>query len=358
MQKNIITNIDPVELSKNKEEFMRFLYAINSLEEYTLDKQIYIEKIKSDFEKLDQKYISKLSFNYKDRILKLKKAIDHNQKFFNKIISIYKPSLSYYKTLDIDIDELKRYNYIESRYIDNLFSYIIRDWSSSNNPEYKQYDIIINEVLKYLKPTINPKILIPGSGLNRLGFELYKYGFDVEANEYIFLYSIMTDYIFNYSTKNEFYFYPITNDSFTNKLTEESAFKKIIFPDVDINKYKGKMKLNVGDFISLYKNKNNMFDCVITCFFIDTAHNIIEYIEIISNLLKKNGIWINLGPLSYHWFGFPSLSIELPYDKLKEVICNYGFEFINEDIVKSKFCDDEDCLRKEWFKCVFFTVKK
>ena len=32
-----------------------------------------------------------------------------------------------------------------------------------------------------------------------------------------------------------------------------------------------------------------------TVFFIDTAHNIIDYIETISKILKPGGVWINLG---------------------------------------------------------------
>lgn len=74
-----------------------------------------------------------------------------------------------------------------------------------------------------------------------------------------------------------------------------------------------------------------VWDVVVTCFFIDTAHNIVEYIEIISKILKDGGvsswsvgmrfsfssffhitysllfnlsgwqIWINLGPLLYHF---------------------------------------------------------
>lgn len=32
------------------------------------------------------------------------------------------------------------------------------------------------------------------------------------------------------------------------------------------------------------------WDAVVTCFFIDTAHNIIEYIEIISKILKDGGV--------------------------------------------------------------------
>jgi hypothetical protein len=43
------------------------------------------------------------------------------------------------------------------------------------------------------------------------------------------------------------------------------------------------------------------FDSVVTCFFIDTAHNIVEYVEIINHCLKPGGYWINLGPLLYHW---------------------------------------------------------
>lgn len=33
-----------------------------------------------------------------------------------------------------------------------------------------------------------------------------------------------------------------------------------------------------------------LWDAVVTCFFIDTAHNIIEYIEVISRILKDGGV--------------------------------------------------------------------
>ena len=35
-----------------------------------------------------------------------------------------------------------------------------------------------------------------------------------------------------------------------------------------------------------------------TCYFIDTAHNVIAYIENISKILKPGGYWINLGKLN------------------------------------------------------------
>lgn len=40
---------------------------------------------------------------------------------------------------------------------------------------------------------------------------------------------------------------------------------------------------------------SDSWDCVTTCFFIDTAHNVIEYVETIWKILKPGGAWINLG---------------------------------------------------------------
>lgn len=37
------------------------------------------------------------------------------------------------------------------------------------------------------------------------------------------------------------------------------------------------------------------WDCIATCFFIDTAHNVIDYIDTIWKILKPGGIWINVG---------------------------------------------------------------
>lgn len=40
----------------------------------------------------------------------------------------------------------------------------------------------------------------------------------------------------------------------------------------------------------MYNVPAGVWDAVVTCFFIDTAHNIVEYIEIISKILKDGGV--------------------------------------------------------------------
>lgn len=77
----------------------------------------------------------------------------------------------------------------------------------------------------------------------------------------------------------------------------------------------------------VYKDQPEAWDCVATCFFIDTANNIIEYIEVIWEILKPGGVWVNLGPLLYHYSEVQSeCSIELSYDELMHVIKKFGFE--------------------------------
>ena len=56
-----------------------------------------------------------------------------------------------------------------------------------------------------------------------------------------------------------------------------------------------------GEFIESYEDQEAEWDCVLTCFFVDTAPVVMDYIEVIYKLLKPGGCWINLGPLLYHW---------------------------------------------------------
>lgn len=70
------------------------------------------------------------------------------------------------------------------------------------------------------------------------------------------------------------------------------------------------------------------WNCIATCFFIDCAKNIVAFIETIYKILKPGGVWINLGPLLYHYSNvFDQDSIEPSYQVIKEVIKGFGFQF-------------------------------
>ena len=359
--KKLETNLSPEILSKNPDEFKRFLTALDCMENYASQNKYIIDTVNNSYSKIDKKYLDKMSYDYKTRVKRLEEAINNNQIFLKEIATKFKPEEKYLQ--NVSIKENSSPNQTENPYTLNwaVFLYILRDWTSERKRERDiNYIPIINMVQKYVKP--GSKILIPGAALLRLGWELAKMGYNIDANDYYYYNVILCDYLFNYSKRNQFSFQPFIR-SFSNFETEDTVFKKYSFPDEDINFHlegKGKMTMLCGDFVKLYDDKSNYYDCIVTCFFIDTAKNIFEYVEIIERILKKGGIWVNFGPLSYHWVGHQDIpTIELPYDILKGVIQNYGFEFLHEEKNKQvKYCEIENAMKNDVYNCIFFTAQK
>jgi carnosine N-methyltransferase len=94
------------------------------------------------------------------------------------------------------------------------------------------------------------------------------------------------------------------------------------------------MSMVAGDFVECYSSPADAgaFSVVVTVFFLDTAPNVLKYIETIHNVLEPNGIWINLGPLAWHFepdsddsSSRVGGSVELTLSELLSVIKKSGF---------------------------------
>lgn len=85
-----------------------------------------------------------------------------------------------------------------------------------------------------------------------------------------------------------------------------------------------------GDFTTIFSSPDNVgkYDAIITLFFIDTARNLLSYLETIHRLLRPDGTWINLGPLLYGSAPFLQLSLDEIVDVCERVV---GFEFLDTD---------------------------
>ena len=332
---------------------------LSSFFNYKNDSMKDVNKMENDFKSIGENYLKCLSFNYKDRINKIKEGIESNEKFLLSIVNKY--SINYKNNKDlitrqIEIDKL--------RYTLKLF---IRDWTIEGKIERDiTYNPIIYELKKYYlnNNNKNKKILVPGAGLCRLAYEIGKLGFNIDAIEVSYYMIICTDFIFNSNnTINKYKFEPLIH-SFNCLKYENSPFQIFNFPDENINEVMnspnfGEINIIPGDFVKNYKNIKNYYDGVVTSFFLDTANNIIEFIEIIYNIIKKEGIWINVGPLLYHFHDIKDeVSIELSWEEIKKIIINFGFEIKNEKIIDSTYSSVEERLKKNIYSCIFFTAIK
>jgi carnosine N-methyltransferase len=198
-----------------------------------------------------------------------------------------------------------------------------REWSNEGSDERSRcFEPIITALLaehnsrtvthfEADRPSMN--VLVPGAGLGRLVFDVCHAGFCVEGNEISYHQLMASSTILNHTQcAGQFNIAPFAL-SCSNHISRFDQFQICKVPDIHPKTELGnanvsslpaseRISMSTGDFCVLYSQEEykNAFDAVATVFFIDTAPNIIRYIEAVRNCLKPNGIWINLGPLLWH----------------------------------------------------------
>lgn len=88
-----------------------------------------------------------------------------------------------------------------------------------------------------------------------------------------------------------------------------------------------------GEFVEMYSQARQAkgWDCVVTCFFLDTAHNACEYMACINHVLRPGGIWVNFGPLLWHYSDNNNeMQIELSWEELRTLFPKFGFNLRRE----------------------------
>ncbi|RZC45323.1 hypothetical protein C5167_038268 [Papaver somniferum] len=262
---------------------------------------------------------------------------------------------------------------------------IVRDWAPEGQWERDQCYKPILEELDHLFPSRSkdrpPCCLVPGAGLGRLALEISCLGFISQGNEFSYYMMICSNFILNqtvfqthatelscfYSTEavGEWTIYPWIHSN-CNSLSDNDQLCPVSFPDIhpaSVGITEG-FSMCGGDFVEVYSDpsQEGAWDTIVTCFFIDTAHNIVEYIETISRLLVDGGAWINLGPLLYHFadaFGTEDeMSIELSLEDVKKVAFQYGFQLEREKFIETTYTANPRSMMQNRYSAAFWTMTK
>ena len=225
----------------------------------------------------------------------------------------------------------------------HVLTHIVRDWSSLGaRIRQNLYQWITSQLICYAKqhPIQNGlPILVPGAGLGRLAFDIYKEGFHVEANEISIVMAAAAHQLLNENIRcggdgGGGEIYPFINDLVINEVNTKLRYQKVTFPDNQTysnakskNDQESSLSYTVGDFLEIYSttSKRGRYGSIVTCFFIDTASNIYEYLLVIRNVLTSGGIWINVGPLQWHG----NSQLNPSGDELRFIIESFGFELLS-----------------------------
>ncbi|KAH7066868.1 methyltransferas-like protein [Paraphoma chrysanthemicola] len=240
------------------------------------------------------------------------------------------------------------------------------------------------------------KVLVPGAGLGRLVFDVCRAGFSVEGNEISYHELMASSLILNHTQQaGQFKIAPFAL-SCSNHMSREDQFQTFDIPDIHPGSVLAntsesrlpaveRMSMATGDFCVLYTQPEykDVFDAVATVFFIDTAPNVIRYIEAVRNCLKPGGVWLNLGPLLWHHasrkdednedepkkakrhevqdagIGDPG-SVELTNEEVIALVEHFGFtmEQQTHDVPETGYISNPRSMLQNNYRPVFWTARK
>jgi carnosine N-methyltransferase len=317
---------------------------------------------------------------------------------------------------------------------------LVREWSSEGAEEREQCFAPIMEQLATHLPVNAPgsvlagatdtnykyKVLVPGCGLGRLPIEIAARGYCCQGNEFSVYMILASNYMLNGNLAADHHTIHPWADKICNVVAAADPVMPVQVPDRTANailstRFEGtgveppedgdlpfpKFSFAAGDFVQLYGAASHagQWDCVVTCFFLDTAPVVMEYIETIHRMLRSGGIWINMGPLLYHWQADVAnhnqqqdhqaqskkggkgsgkgkgkgkgnngqsqppdddgsderyqQSVELSYEEVKHVVQGFGFRYLHEELGRPcYYSQDRRSMMNTLYSTALFTVKK
>ncbi|XP_055857398.1 carnosine N-methyltransferase isoform X2 [Episyrphus balteatus] len=361
----------PLRPEDEEDERRHFLNIIQALKCYRSYSYARVDKTEYYLNTLNERHQNMLA-KYRNHIGDVRYCIDENFKVIQKMLrdsdEVEKLFCQYpgpaVRQEDSQASQKVRYQDMEN--VQSTLKQFARDWSAEGEPERSQcYKPIIDAIESFFDPEkmeLNEvKVLVPGAGLGRMAYELACRGYFCEGNEFSYFMLIASNFVLNQCTiENQFTLYPWVHQ-YVNNLRKCDQIAPIKFPDVCPLKSppKGEIMITAGDFLQVYEIPNS-YDCVATCFFIDCANNIVEFIETIYKILVPGGIWVNLGPLLYHFSDMQSEnSIEPTHEDLMTIIDAVGFETIKSETgVRTKYAQNPRSMLKSEYESLFWVCRK
>ncbi|EGO01334.1 hypothetical protein SERLA73DRAFT_179497 [Serpula lacrymans var. lacrymans S7.3] len=272
-----------------------------------------------------------------------------------------------YRPTDFDMDKLR-----------STIKQFVRDWSDEGKEEREAcYKPMKDALLDHFsdipfEERRNFRVLVPGAGLGRLAYDVANLGFACQGNEFSHYMLLASYFILNRTDQIEQHtVYPYVH-SFSNVSSRESMLRAVRIPDVLPSALPpgSDFSLVAGDFEEIYGAEENsvkgqepqsgQWDAVMTCFFIDTAKNIVNYLRIIHRILAPGGVWINMGPLLWHFENNATNdpSVELDLEEVKTLARKIGFELSNERTIDTTYTSNAQAMLGYVYHTSFWTAKK
>ncbi|KAK8067098.1 hypothetical protein PG997_013845 [Apiospora hydei] len=330
--------------------------------------------------------LAKPPFSYLETLDRTDAAIDSNAGLARAIVQYGLASLGVYNPSAGDAEENQMMipkewvGVAKSNDMDKARSTIrqfYRDWSAEGAAERnvcndRVFRALDAEKVRQPDRTEPWKVLVPGAGLGRLVFDLCHKGYLSEGNEISYHSLLASSYILNHVEQaGQHTIHPWIH-TFSNHRNREQQFQSYKIPDIQPQETLsqaqgiGAMQMTLTTPWLLY-------------FFLDTAPNLIRYLEVIRHCLKPGGVLINVGPLLWHWennvasnSGYDGEdddssgrgiaepgSFEFTADEVVALVKEMGFTIEKyEDNIRAPYVQDEQSMLQTVYSAIHFVARK
>eukprot|EP00762_Andalucia_godoyi_P005340 ANDGO_06695.mRNA.1 Carnosine N-methyltransferase len=259
----------------------------------------------------------------------------------------------------------------------------MREWSDEGAEEREQ---TLGKIRNFIEQAFGVdrhavKVLLPGCGLGRLMVDLVLLGFSAEANDFSSHFLLSSNWFINslpelhrrccadgnrsddqdsQSPSSGFLripIYPFVH-SFNNVIAWEHAVRPVYIPDVNLaplTSCSDRLSVIGGEFVHAYAQVREEFNVVATCFFLDTAVVLDDYLSSIHRVLKNGGYWVNCGPLVWHH----RASVVFTLTDIWHHALAIGFKVIQPiEQVSTTYCANKLSMSSQVFQCAWFVLQK
>lgn len=360
-------------------QFREVCLAFSTYEQMAMEE---VDRMRKNFETLNERERALLCQDVTSRINDIVEAIQLNQVFLDMVVSqssdlvdnegMFEENLGCQKPGETPLEpgcaiedtEVSSMNMYKVR---STLKQFVREWSQERAEERESaFGPLIASLHKYIplsqfqeKHGRLPWVLCPGSGLGRLPFDVVCNGYCCQGNEFSYFMLMGSNFILNHAlAKQSIALKPFALNS-SNRRNHSDHLQTFSIPDVlasDAVSDAVKFSMCAGDFVEVYSNQKESWDAVLTCFFLDTAKNIITYIHLIANMLPPGGLWSNIGPLLYHFADSATeISIELSWEETRSIIAVY-FDIQEERWVDCFYTTPPRSMLQALYHCIYFSA--
>mmetsp|Transcript_56453 Transcript_56453/g.126041 ORF Transcript_56453/g.126041 Transcript_56453/m.126041 type:complete len:403 (-) Transcript_56453:332-1540(-) len=354
-----------------RQHFGTILRAYDNYRKWALQK---IARLEHDYRRLSEQHWRLLKLS--DKLAAMRAAVEQNA---NIIAHLVQPHRNYvgweddptFVPVDDDYGGTRFVPAASAGYVDDgdmekvqsTLKQFVREWGEEGEAERSQAHGPLLEALQAGLPLTQgteARVLLPGAGLGRLAWEVAQLGYTAQGCEFSYFMLLASNFIMNTLQEDSVTVHPWVLQTCNTRSTTEQVRPAVVPSPAAPSSIGAERNLSMcaGDFLEVYRDQFYRWEAIITCFFIDTAKDVTRYLERISQMLVPGGLWINIGPLLWHWADMRNeVSVELTWEELRALILSYGFTIEREEWVRCGYTNNCASMYRMEYDSIFFVAR-